>query len=55
MKKISRYVPEKDKLQALVLYASGLSMNRSALRFGVKSNCRFEEGGNLSIKAMRQN
>ncbi|WP_162832704.1 helix-turn-helix domain-containing protein [Holospora elegans] len=28
--KISRGVPEKDKLQALVLYASGFSMNRSA-------------------------
>ncbi|WP_152531002.1 helix-turn-helix domain-containing protein [Holospora undulata] len=27
VKKISRGVPEKDKLNALVLYASGLSMN----------------------------
>ncbi|ETZ05118.1 hypothetical protein K737_300469 [Holospora undulata HU1] len=27
VEKISRGVPEKDKLQALVLYASGLSMN----------------------------
>ncbi|ETZ05407.1 helix-turn-helix domain-containing protein [Holospora undulata] len=35
MEKISRGVPKKDKLQALVLYASGLSMNRIAQRFGV--------------------
>ncbi|GAJ46468.1 hypothetical protein HE1_00802 [Holospora elegans E1] len=35
VEKISRGVPEKDKLQALVLYASGLSMNRIAQLFGV--------------------
>ncbi|WP_162480330.1 helix-turn-helix domain-containing protein, partial [Holospora elegans] len=28
VKKISRGVPEKDKLKAFVLYANGLSMNR---------------------------
>ncbi|GAJ46766.1 hypothetical protein HE1_01105 [Holospora elegans E1] len=28
VKKISRGAPEKDKLQGLVLYASGFSMNR---------------------------
>ncbi|GAJ45723.1 hypothetical protein HE1_00032 [Holospora elegans E1] len=35
LEKISRGVPEKDKLQAFVLYASGLSMNRIAQLFGV--------------------
>ncbi len=32
-----RGVPEKDKLKALVLYASGLSMNRIAQLFGVST------------------
>lgn len=32
-----RGVPEKDKLKALVLYASGLSMNRIAQLFGVSA------------------
>ncbi|WP_162480174.1 helix-turn-helix domain-containing protein, partial [Holospora elegans] len=35
VEKISRGVPEKDKLNALVLYASDFSMNRIARRFGV--------------------
>ncbi|GAJ46785.1 hypothetical protein HE1_01126 [Holospora elegans E1] len=35
VEKFSRSVPEKDKLQALVLYANSLSMNRIAQRFGV--------------------
>ncbi|WP_006289696.1 helix-turn-helix domain-containing protein [Holospora undulata] len=46
MEKISRGVPEKDKLKALVLYASGLSMKRIAQRFGVSARC-FEGGGTL--------
>ncbi|WP_152531115.1 helix-turn-helix domain-containing protein [Holospora undulata] len=33
VEKISRGVPEKDKMKALVLYASGLSMNRIAQLF----------------------
>ncbi|GAJ46631.1 hypothetical protein HE1_00968 [Holospora elegans E1] len=37
MEKILRGVPEKDKLQALVLYASVLSMNRISQRFGVSA------------------
>ncbi|GAJ45743.1 hypothetical protein HE1_00052 [Holospora elegans E1] len=37
-------MPEKDKLQALVLYASGLSMNRSAQRFGVSVSAVLKGG-----------
>ncbi|GAJ46602.1 hypothetical protein HE1_01094 [Holospora elegans E1] len=55
VEKILRGVPEKDKLQALVLYASGLSMNRSAQRFGVSVSAVLKGGGHLIIKAMRQN
>ncbi|GAJ46522.1 hypothetical protein HE1_00857 [Holospora elegans E1] len=47
VEKISRGVPEKDKLQAFVLYASGLSMNRIAQRFGVSATASFELGGHL--------
>nr|WP_075260352.1 hypothetical protein [Holospora undulata] len=54
VEKISRGVPKKDKLKALVLYASGLSMNRSAQRFGVSTSAVLK-GGHLRIKAMRQN
>ncbi|GAJ46835.1 hypothetical protein HE1_01177 [Holospora elegans E1] len=54
-KKFLRGVPEKDKLQALVLYASGLSMNRSAQRFGVSVSAVLKGGGHLIIKAMLQN
>ncbi|GAJ46153.1 hypothetical protein HE1_00478 [Holospora elegans E1] len=44
MEKISRGVPEKDKLQALVLYASGFSMNRITQRFGVSAGAVLKGG-----------
>ncbi|ETZ05383.1 helix-turn-helix domain-containing protein [Holospora undulata] len=44
VEKISRGVPEKDKLQALVLYASGFSMNRIAQRFGVSATAVLKGG-----------
>ncbi|WP_006298564.1 helix-turn-helix domain-containing protein [Holospora undulata] len=50
MKKISRGVPEKDKLQALVLYASGLSMKRIAQRFGVSATAILKGAGTLGLR-----
>ncbi|GAJ46076.1 hypothetical protein HE1_00397 [Holospora elegans E1] len=55
MEKFSQGVPEKDKLQALVLYASGLSMNQIAQLFGVSATAILKWGKHLRIKAMRQN
>ncbi|WP_006293333.1 helix-turn-helix domain-containing protein [Holospora undulata] len=37
VEKFSRGVPEKDKLQVFVLYASDLSMNQIAQLFGVSA------------------
>ncbi|ETZ04619.1 MULTISPECIES: helix-turn-helix domain-containing protein [Holospora] len=47
VKKISRGVPEKDKLQALVLYVSGLSMKRIAQLFGVSATAVLKWAGTL--------
>ncbi|ETZ05192.1 hypothetical protein K737_300376 [Holospora undulata HU1] len=49
VEKFSRGMPEKYKLQALVLYASGLSMNRIAQRFGVSATAVLK-GGHLRIR-----
>ncbi|GAJ46336.1 hypothetical protein HE1_00667 [Holospora elegans E1] len=46
IEKISRGVPEKDKLKALVSYASDLSMNRSSAFWCQRHRC-FEGGGTL--------
>ncbi|ETZ04749.1 hypothetical protein [Holospora undulata] len=43
VEKISRGVPEKDKLNALVLYASDFSMNRIAQHFGVSASAILKE------------
>ncbi|ETZ05375.1 IS1 transposase [Holospora undulata] len=43
-------MPEKDKLQAFVLYASGLSMNRIAQRFGVSASAVLKKAGTLGSK-----
>ncbi|ETZ05009.1 helix-turn-helix domain-containing protein [Holospora undulata] len=43
----SRGVPEKDKLKALVLYASGLSMDRISQRFGVSATAVLKWGRTL--------
>ncbi|GAJ45741.1 hypothetical protein HE1_00050 [Holospora elegans E1] len=48
-------VPKKDKLQALVLYASDLSTKRIAQRFCVSASAVLKGGGHLIIKAMLQN
>ncbi|ETZ05419.1 hypothetical protein K737_300143 [Holospora undulata HU1] len=40
-------VPEKDKLKAPVLYASGLLMNRIAQRFGVSATAVLKWGRTL--------
>ncbi|GAJ46285.1 hypothetical protein HE1_00613 [Holospora elegans E1] len=50
MEKISRGVPEKDKLQALVLYASDLSMNRIAQLFGVGVTAVLKWAGTLGSR-----
>ncbi|GAJ45879.1 hypothetical protein HE1_01043 [Holospora elegans E1] len=47
VEKISRGVPEKDKLKALALYASGFSMNRIAQRFGVSASAVLKRAGTL--------
>ncbi|GAJ46577.1 hypothetical protein HE1_00912 [Holospora elegans E1] len=53
VEKISRGVPEKDKFQALFLYARGLSMSRIAQRFGISATSVLKWTGIL-IKSMRQ-
>ncbi|GAJ45936.1 hypothetical protein HE1_00254 [Holospora elegans E1] len=47
VEKFSRGVPEKDKLQALVLYANNLSMNRIAQLFGVGATAVLKGAGTL--------
>ncbi|GAJ45738.1 hypothetical protein HE1_00047 [Holospora elegans E1] len=47
VEKFSRGVPEKDKLKALVLYASGLSINRISQRFGVSATAVLKRVGTL--------
>ncbi|ETZ05425.1 helix-turn-helix domain-containing protein [Holospora undulata] len=47
VKKISRGVPEKDKIKSLVLYASGLSMKQIAQRFGVSATAVLKRTGTL--------
>ncbi|ETZ04836.1 hypothetical protein [Holospora undulata] len=43
-------VPEKDKLNALVLYASGLSMNRIAQRFCVSATAVLKRADTLGSR-----
>ncbi|GAJ46314.1 hypothetical protein HE1_00643 [Holospora elegans E1] len=50
MEKFSRGVYEKDTLQALVLYASGLSMNRIAQRFGISASAVLKGAGTLGSR-----
>ncbi|ETZ04626.1 MULTISPECIES: hypothetical protein [Holospora] len=50
MGKISRGVPEKYKLKAFVLYASGLSMNRIAQHFSVSATSVLKGAGTLGSR-----
>ncbi|ETZ05550.1 hypothetical protein [Holospora undulata] len=50
VEKISRGMPEKDKLQVLVLYASVLSTNRSAQRFCFSASVVLKWAGTLGSR-----
>ncbi len=49
-----RGVPEKEKLKALVLYASGLSMNRIAQLFGVSATAVLKWIRALGVKLCKK-